>query len=90
MLKYKILPAVNQIEFHPYCLTTYLPALLPLCRKHQILIAAFGPLVPLVRRPNGPVDEAVDIVIGSRGRHETRAQILVMWSQAVGGGVVVT
>ena len=86
----QVKPAINQIEFHPYSLPTYTPTLLPLCKAHGIAIAGYGPLVPIVRHPGGPVDAVVDRVVAERGGKETVAQILALWAQQVSGGVVVT
>jgi diketogulonate reductase-like aldo/keto reductase len=81
---------VNQIEFHPYSLPTYLPTLLPLCKKHNVLIECYAPLMSIVRHPGGPVDDAVAEVVKSRGLGETDGQVLLMWAQQVTGGVVIT
>ncbi|KAL7424962.1 hypothetical protein Q5752_000649 [Cryptotrichosporon argae] len=85
-----IKPAVNQIEFHPNALSTYLPTLLPLCKTHKIKIASYGPLVPLVRRPSDPVIDAATTVAAARGLGETVGQILLEWNQQYTGGIVVT
>lgn len=41
-------PLVNQIEFHPY-LQDQSPGIRDFCKKHNILIEAYGPLSPLFR-----------------------------------------
>lgn len=64
------------LEFHPYALPTYLPTLLPLCRKHDIAIGCFGALVPLVRHTHGPVDDVVRRVVLERAGEETEGQVL--------------
>jgi diketogulonate reductase-like aldo/keto reductase len=86
----QIKPAVNQIEFHPYALPTYLPTLLPLCKEHDILIQSYAPLMSVVRHPGGPVDSTVDKVRTERGLGETAGQILLQWAQQITGGVAVT
>jgi diketogulonate reductase-like aldo/keto reductase len=99
----QIVPAVNQIEFHPYSLAHYLPALLPLCKEHNIVIECYAPLMSITRHIGGPVDEAVAEVIKARaveptqswsalkmGAEETAGQILLMWAQQVSQGVVLT
>ncbi|SPO05735.1 related to aldo-keto reductase YPR1 [Cephalotrichum gorgonifer] len=48
----RVVPAVNQIEFHPYLQHG---DLLDFHRKHGIVTAAYGPLVPLTRSVDGPV-----------------------------------
>lgn len=50
----KIPPAINQIEFHPYLQHG---DLVDFHRKHNIAIAAYGPLTPIVTAKGGPVDE---------------------------------
>ncbi|ORY34977.1 NADP-dependent oxidoreductase domain-containing protein [Naematelia encephala] len=86
----EIPPALNQIEFHPYSLPTYLPTLLPLQAKHKIVTAAYAPLMSIVRHPNGPVDQVVLAIASARGRGETPGQVLLLWAQQITGGVVVT
>ncbi|OAA52391.1 aldo/keto reductase [Beauveria brongniartii RCEF 3172] len=49
----KVVPAINQIEFHPYLQHGNL---LAFHRKHGIAVAAYGPLTPIVRARGGPVD----------------------------------
>ena len=85
----QIVPAVNQIEFHPYSLPTY-GTLLPFCRKHGIVIGAYSTLYPLTRLSNGPVDIVVARTAFERDLGETPAQILLMWAQQSSGGYVVT
>lgn len=97
------MPAVNQIEFHPYSLAHYLPSLLPLCKEHNIVIECYAPLMSITRHIGGPVDEAVAEIINARvaeptrsssalimGVEETAAQILLMWAQQVSQGIVLT
>lgn len=86
----QIVPSVNQIEFSAYALPTYLPTLLPLCRKHNITITCYSALLSLTRHKGGPVDEAVRQVAAARGRGETEAQILLLWAHQVSQGGVIT
>ncbi|WVQ79458.1 hypothetical protein IAT38_001557 [Cryptococcus sp. DSM 104549] len=86
----EIPPAVNQIEFHPYSLAHYLTTLIPLCRKHNITITAYGPLMSLVRHTGGPVDAVVRRVAEERALGETDGQVLLRWGQELTGGVVIT
>ncbi|WVQ75177.1 hypothetical protein IAR50_004787 [Cryptococcus sp. DSM 104548] len=86
----EILPAINQIEYHPYSLAHYLPTLLPLCKKHDIKISAYGPLMSLIRHKEGPVDEVVRRIVQERGLGETEGQVLLRWSHETTGGIVVT
>ena len=86
----QIAPTVNQIEFHPYCLPTYLPTLLPLCLQHNIVLSCYAPLLSLVRHTGGPVDSVVQQIAQERGRNETEGQILLQWARQVSQGIVVT
>lgn len=50
----KVVPAINQIEFHPYLQHG---DLLDFHHQHGIAVAAYGPLTPIVRAAGGPVDD---------------------------------
>ncbi|KAF2755612.1 Aldo/keto reductase [Pseudovirgaria hyperparasitica] len=52
----KVVPAINQIEFHPYLQHN---ALIELHKKHGVATSAYGPLTPIVKAAGGPVDEAL-------------------------------
>ncbi|KAL1903638.1 hypothetical protein Sste5346_000267 [Sporothrix stenoceras] len=49
----KVVPAINQIEYHPYLQHGGLVAF---HQKHGIATSAYGPLTPIVRAKGGPVD----------------------------------
>ena len=49
----KIIPAINQIEFHPYLQHG---GLLDFHRKHNIATSAYGPLTAVLRASPGPLD----------------------------------
>lgn len=66
----EVLPAVNQVEFHPY---VYDPALLEYCAKHGIRLEAYS---PLTRGRN--LDDATIQAI-ARAHHHSPAQILIRW-----------
>ncbi|KAI8631926.1 Aldo/keto reductase [Xylariaceae sp. FL1651] len=51
----KTVPAINQIEFHPYLQQ---PDVVAFCRKRGIAISAYSALSPLTAARPGPVDEA--------------------------------
>ncbi|KAK0210852.1 NADP-dependent oxidoreductase domain-containing protein [Desarmillaria ectypa] len=53
-----ILPAVNQIEFHPYVFKAAEP-IYKYALEHKIIIASYGGLTPIVRAPGGPLDPVV-------------------------------
>jgi diketogulonate reductase-like aldo/keto reductase len=52
----KVIPACNQIEFHPYLQRT---ELLALHKKHGIATTAYGPLTAATKAKPGPVDDYV-------------------------------
>ncbi|OAL01719.1 2,5-diketo-D-gluconate reductase-like protein A [Phaeosphaeriaceae sp. SRC1lsM3a] len=52
----KVIPACNQIEFHPYLQRT---ELLALHKKHGIATTAFGPLTAATKAKPGPADDYV-------------------------------
>lgn len=63
-------PIVNQIEFHPY-----LPQekLLNYHATKGIITEAYGPLTPLVSKPEGPVTSVVEVIASKRDK--TPAQV---------------
>ncbi|KAF7544799.1 hypothetical protein G7Z17_g9674 [Cylindrodendrum hubeiense] len=48
----KIVPALNQIEYHPYLQHGDLVAF---HKKHNIVVSSYGPLTPIVTAKDGPV-----------------------------------
>jgi diketogulonate reductase-like aldo/keto reductase len=56
----KVVPACNQIEFHPYLQRT---ELLTLHKKHGIATTAFGPLSAATKAKPGPVDDYVNRLV---------------------------
>ncbi|ESZ90988.1 putative NAD/NADP-dependent indole-3-acetaldehyde reductase [Sclerotinia borealis F-4128] len=50
----KIIPSINQIEYHPYLQHG---SLVPFLREHSIAIAAYSPLAAAVKASPGPLDE---------------------------------
>lgn len=77
--KAEVIPAVNQIEVHPF-----LPRddLVNLCKKHGIKIEAYSPLA----RGNKLADERVVAI--AKKHDKTPAQILLNWSAARGNIVL--
>ncbi|KAL7795267.1 Aldo/keto reductase [Trichoderma ceciliae] len=53
----KVVPAINQIEYHPYLQHGDLVAF---HKKHNIAIASYGPLVPITTVKGGPVVPVYD------------------------------
>ncbi|KAH3915172.1 hypothetical protein HBH56_085330 [Parastagonospora nodorum] len=56
----KVIPACNQIEFHPYLQHT---ELLTLHKKHGIATAAYGPLSAATKASGGPADDYVSRLV---------------------------
>jgi diketogulonate reductase-like aldo/keto reductase len=50
----KVVPSINQIEFHPYLQH---PNLVAFHKKHSIATAAYGPLTAVTKAKPGPVDD---------------------------------
>ncbi|KJA27472.1 hypothetical protein HYPSUDRAFT_74938 [Hypholoma sublateritium FD-334 SS-4] len=55
----KVVPAANQIEFHPYVWKAAEP-IVKLCKEKGILIESYGGLTPIVRAPGGPLDPVLE------------------------------
>jgi diketogulonate reductase-like aldo/keto reductase len=66
----QIIPAVNQIEFHPFLIQ---PELLKFCQEHKIQVEAWSPLM------QGQIitEQAVQNLAGEY--HKTPAQIVLRW-----------
>jgi diketogulonate reductase-like aldo/keto reductase len=67
----QIVPAVNQVEFHPYLVQ---PDLLEFCKKHQIQVEAWSPLMQ---------GQIVDVAIVQRiaeKYNKTPAQVVLRWN----------
>jgi len=88
-----IIPAVNQIEFHPYILGATEP-IVKLCQERKITIASYGGLTPVVRAPGGPLDPVLNTISArlekTQGKRVTIGQVLVKWMQQEGIMVVTT
>ena len=69
--KFGILPAVNQVEFHPYY---YQKELLDYCNSKNIIIVAYSPLAH-AKRLDEPKLGAISEELG-----KTPAQVLIRWS----------
>lgn len=78
----KIVPAINQIEFHPYLQHE---DLLDFQKERGILAAAYGPLTPLIRAPGGPVDTVLAALAKKYAVSE--GDIAIRW--AIDRGLVV-
>lgn len=69
----KVVPAVNQIEFHPYIYEKQQPVL-ELCKKHGIVVEAYSPL----SRGLGLDNITVNDIAERAGR--TPAQVVLRWA----------
>ncbi len=74
-----IVPAINQVEFHPFL---YQKNLLHFCENNKIHVVAYSPLTR-GRRLDHPTIERVSKKYG-----KTPAQILIRWSLQHGLGVI--
>ena len=71
----KILPAVNQVEFHPFL---YQKDLLEYCKEHKIVIEAYSPLIKARKMDN-------DVIANVAKKYtKTNAQVLIRWSMQHG------
>ncbi|KAM4056600.1 aldo/keto reductase family protein [Hirsutella rhossiliensis] len=75
----RVVPAVNQVEVHPFCQRE---ALVELCNKNDILIEAYSPLA----RGNKLEDPTINAIAAKYGK--TPAQILLNWNAARGNVVL--
>ena len=73
--KFEVIPAANQVEFHPY---HYQKELLEYCNSKNIIIEAYSPLVHAKR-----MDEERLVAI-SKEMGKTPAQILIRWAMQRG------
>lgn len=79
--KAKIVPAINQIEFHPYLQHG---DLLPFCRDKGILVSAYAPLTAVTKASPGPLDPVYERLAGKYG--VTAGEVALRW--VVDQGVV--
>lgn len=70
-----LLPAINQIEYHPYLqrANQYIPWM----RQKGIQVGSFKGLTPAVRCPQGPLQEPLARI--AKGHNVTKAVILLAW-----------
>ena len=83
----QVIPAVNQIEFHPYVYSLNKP-LVDLCHEKNIIIECYGPLSPITKGPGGPLDPVLKRIAEDTGLNE--GQVLLKCAKQVSRGVVVT
>lgn len=77
--KARVIPAVNQVEVHPFCQRE---ALVELCNKNVIKIEAYSPLA----RGNKLQDPTINAIAAKYGK--TAAQVLLNWNAARGNVVL--
>ncbi|OXG09930.1 aldose reductase [Cryptococcus neoformans Tu401-1] len=86
---WKVVPSVNQIEFHPYNYhADNMLRLQDFCHSNKITIQCYGPLTPLTKAPGGPVDPVVKKIAQAKGYEGS--QVLLNWAAQKSQGVVVT
>jgi diketogulonate reductase-like aldo/keto reductase len=72
--KAKVIPAINQIEYHPYLQHA---DLISFHQKHEIATAAYGPLTAITKASPGPLDEMYKQLAHKYGVGE--AEIALRW-----------
>jgi diketogulonate reductase-like aldo/keto reductase len=70
----KVVPAINQIEFHPYLQHG---GLLDFHREHKIATSAYGPLTAVTKASPGPLDETYQSLAKKYG--VTEGEIALRW-----------
>jgi len=70
----KIIPTVNQIEYHPYLQHG---TLLDFHRQHKIATAAYAPLTAVTKAAPGPLDETYKTLASKYD--VTEAEIALRW-----------
>ncbi|PCH37782.1 Aldo/keto reductase [Wolfiporia cocos MD-104 SS10] len=83
----RIVPAVNQIEYHPYVFKVNI-ANLEYMRAHNIVPASYGCFAPLTHAKDGPVDPVLAAAatrLGKdTGKQVSLGQVLHLWLRARG------
>ncbi|KAF8643758.1 hypothetical protein AX16_008777 [Volvariella volvacea WC 439] len=88
-----VIPAVNQIELHPYVWKAAHP-IVDYCKEHGILVASYGGQTPLVRAGGGPLDPCLPAIRARlekvRGKPVALGQVLSKWILQKGSIIVTT
>lgn len=71
----KVVPAINQLEYHPHLQRG---DLIPFMQKHGIQPSAYGPLTPVTRVKGGPLDSVLPSIAEKYG--VTSGDVLLRWS----------
>lgn len=69
----KVVPAMNQVETHPYNQTSELVAL---CQKHGIVVSAYSPL----GLTDSPIFKDEDVLAVAKETGATPAQVILNWN----------
>jgi diketogulonate reductase-like aldo/keto reductase len=89
----KVVPSVNQIEFHPYVYKAAEP-IFKFCQEHGILIESFGGQTPIVRVKGGPIDPVLasirERLEKAHGGPVSTGQVLSKWILAKNAVVITT
>ena len=90
-----IVPAINQVEWHPYLQHVGKAALasdgtdfVTFHQKHGIALASYGPLTPVTRAPGGPVDPALEKL--AKKYNVGAGAVLLRWAMDRGLVVITT
>ncbi|KAK2801072.1 hypothetical protein FQN50_007880 [Emmonsiellopsis sp. PD_5] len=81
----KIIPSINQIEYHPYLQHG---GLIPFQKEKGIDIAAYAPLSPATRAKGGPLDDILAKLAKKYGVSE--GEVLLRWSIDRGAVTITT
>lgn len=77
-----VVPAVNQIEMHPYIWKAAKP-IVDLCQERGIVIESYGGLTPIIRVQSGPLDPVLEKIRErlekSYGQPVSTGQVLTKW-----------
>lgn len=82
-----VVPAVNQIQLHPYNYAEQLSTI-QLCAEKGIVIEAYSSLTPITKTPGGPVDAPLARAAARIGG--TPAQVIFQWLRQKGFMIVTT
>ncbi|KAF7326705.1 Aldo/keto reductase [Mycena sanguinolenta] len=83
----RVIPAVNQIEFHPYNWAQN-KEMVEWSTEQGILTAGYSSLTSITKYPGGPVDAPVAAAAARHGISPT--QVLLLWARAKGVVIVTT
>jgi diketogulonate reductase-like aldo/keto reductase len=83
----RIVPAVNQIDLHPYNYAEN-KTLLEYAARNGIIIEAYSSLTPITKAPGGPAD--APIAAAAKRLGATPAQVIFLWARSKGVAIVTT